>query len=137
MSGLLGFGQGAPVGPSARLETALPPTADMPSAGGINSLGLTPQELYLYEHHVGNIKGKSVVNNANGSTSTLYAMTVEGPGGRTYTLPTVWDGKILPARQAIQRAAKQGWDKWPSYASPDEAEARYSAMHDFLAQDVP
>ena len=119
-----------------RLELAMPPMGNMPAAPGMAGLNLTPQELYLYGHHAGNVQGGSAVKNADGSTSTLYAMSVEGPSGRTYMLPTVWDGKILPPREAIKRAAAIGWDRWPSYGSPDEADARYSAMHDVLAQDV-
>lgn len=122
-------------GPSPRLETALSPTRGMPSAGGINSLGLTPQELYLYEHHVGNTLTKPV-KNKDGSTSTVLQRVVDGPGGRFYNIPSVWDGKILGEQDARRRAAAQGWQNWPSYATPDEADARYELMHQLMSMDV-
>jgi len=122
--------------PSPRMEQAMPPTADLPSANDINSLGLTPQEEFLYQHHVGNLQSGKAVHNEDGSVSTIYSINTEGPGGLTYNLPTVWDGKIVPAQEAIQRAAEVGWNRWPAYATSDEADARYEQMHRFMARDV-
>ncbi len=100
------------------------------------SLNLTPQESYLYQHHLDNLTQGRAVKNADGSTSTLLQMSVEHDG-KTYNIPSVWDGKELPAKDAIQRAAAAGWDKWPSYASEGAAEARYGQMHDAMERDIP
>ena len=99
-------------------------------------MGLTPQEQALYQRHLTNLTGPGGVDNANGSRSTLYQTSVEGPGGRTYNIPTVWDGKILPPAEAIRRVAEIGWDKFPSYGSEDEAEARYQQMHNYMERDT-
>jgi hypothetical protein len=37
---------------------------------------------------------------------------------------------------AVAAANRAGLDKFPSYASGDEAEARYQALHDYLARDT-
>lgn len=101
-------------------------------------LNLTPQEQYLYQHHINNLTGSGKVTNPDGSISTIYQANVEGPGGRNYNIPTVWDGRILPVQQAVQRATQSpgGWNKWPSYATEEQAESRYNAMHDYMGEDT-
>ena len=116
-------------------QLAMPPNAGAPSAG-IGQLGLSPQELFLYQHHLGNVQSGMQLNNADGSTSTVLQMVVDGPGGKFYSIPSVWDGKALTEPEARKRAAQVGWDKWPSYRTPEEADARYMQMHDFMARDV-
>lgn len=107
-----------------------------PSQKAIPGLKLTPQELHLYQHHIDNLNNNKFVRNKDGSISTLYQTDVE-IDGRTYNVPTVWDGKILPPHEAIQRAfSEKGKDYWPSYPSQQEAETRYGQMHDALAPDV-
>lgn len=107
------------------------------SSASIGSMLLTPQERFLYGHHMDNMLTGNVVRHPNGAISTVYQMSVEGPGGMTYNIPTVWGGKILPARQAIGRAAAEGWDKWPSYPNEQDAESRYQLMHAFMERDIP
>ena len=99
-------------------------------------LNLTPQERALYERHLENLRGAGKVEHPDGSVSTLYQMNVTGPDGRAYNIPSVYDGQILHPEQAIQRAAQQGWNFFPSYKTPEEAEARYQAMHPYFDQDV-
>jgi len=101
----------------------------------ITSLHMTPQELNLYNHHINNLVGIGKVRNKNKSISTIRQMTVE-MDGRSYNVPTVWDGKILSNRQAMERAAQVGWDKWPSYGSRAAAEQRYNQMHSVMEQDT-
>src|SRR5215470_10570122 len=79
------------------------------------ALKLTPQERALYERHLTNLWGTGGVTNPDGSRSTLYQMTMLGPDGRAYNIPTVWDGKILEADDAVQRAMQQGLRNFPSY----------------------
>jgi hypothetical protein len=98
-------------------------------------MGLNPQEQFLYQMHLKNLKGKGGVDNEDGSRSSLRQMTVS-LGGKTYNLPTVWDGKILETGPAIDRAKKVGLDKFPSYDSQEEAEARYQKMHDYMEDDT-
>lgn len=56
--------------------------------------------------------------------------------GKTYNLPTVYDGQIVPPEEAIARAQQQGLDKFPSYGSSEEAELRYELMHQFMERDT-
>lgn len=100
------------------------------------ALGMTPQEKNLYQRHLSNLRGAGGVDNPDGSRSSLYQTTVTLDNGRAYTIPTVWDGKILPPREAMDRAAKEGWDRFPSYASVDEAEARYQQLHGYMEMDT-
>lgn len=105
---------------------------------GIASLHLTPQETFLYQHHLNNLervgKGGGIIN-ADGSISTIKNITRE-IDGKTYIFPTIWDGKELPVPEATMKAQQAGFDKWPSYKSQDEADKRYDAMHKFMDQQV-
>ena len=98
-------------------------------------LRLTPQEADLYQRHLSNLYGPGGVDNPDGSRSTLYQLSFEG-NGKTYNVPTVYGGAILPPNEAINRAYEQGIEKFPSYATPQEAEARYNAMHDYMERDT-
>ena len=51
-------------------------------------------------------------------------------------VPTVWDGKILSPDEAFKRVDKIGWDKFPSYATEQEAEQRYQQLHSFMERDT-
>lgn len=100
------------------------------------AMNLTPQEQYLYNTHLNNLYGTGKIVHPDGAVSSLLQMSFEGPDGKTYNIPTVWGGRQLPPDAAIQEAMKTGLDKFPSYASGDEAEARYDAMHGFLEKDT-
>lgn len=109
----------------------------LPSAGIVKDLKLTPQERFLYQHHVDNITGQNggkSVKGADGKTSTIYSFNVRD-GGRIYVIPKVWDGKILSGEEARKRAGPL--NQWPSYASTAEADKRYGAMHDIMEKDIP
>lgn len=99
-------------------------------------LKLTPQEQFLYQHHLSNLTGSGKVMQPGGDISTVLQAVVTGPDGRFYNIPTVWEGQILSPEQARQRAAAVGWDKWPSYAAPTVADERYMAMHRYMDRDV-
>jgi len=99
------------------------------------AMKLTPQEKSLYQRHLTNLTGPGGVDNADGSRSTLFQATVDHDG-KTYAIPTVWDGKILPVDQAVERVRAEGWDKFPAYKNPAEAEARYQKMHGFMEADT-
>lgn len=113
-------------------------------------LGLNDQESALYQRHLDNLYSDKGVNHPDGSRSTLY-QAVESHEGKFYNIPTVWDGKVetepwtrpsdgrqfdVPNQTALDNVNKEGWDTFPSYGTPDEADNRYSAMHDYMEQDT-
>lgn len=100
------------------------------------ALKLSPQEQYLYMHHLNNLATGRAVKNADGSISTVLQRVVGGPNGRYYNIPSVWNGRILGAKEATMMSSQMGWGRWPSYSSPDEADARYMAMHKYMNDDV-
>jgi len=101
------------------------------------AMNLTPEEKYLYQTHLQNLYGTGKVVHPDGSISTMLQMSFEGPGGRTYSIPTVWGGQALHPREAIGMAERTGGlDRFPSYATGDEAEARYQQLHDYLGRDT-
>jgi hypothetical protein len=100
------------------------------------AMGLTPQEQFLYQHHLNNLYGGGRVVQPTGDVSTLLQAVVTGPDGRYYNIPTVWGGQVLEPDQARAQAAQVGWDKWPAYDSPDVADKRYGDMHDYLEKDT-
>lgn len=108
---------------------------DSPYEQAQGAMDLNPQERSLYERHLKNLYSSGGVDNADGSRSTLFSTTV-GVEDKTYMIPTVRDGKILPADQALEAAKKEGLDFFPSYASPGEAKTRYDQMHEYMEQDT-
>jgi hypothetical protein len=114
------------------------------------AMQLTPQEKFLYQMHLKKMTGPGGVDNSDGSRSTLL-QAVEEHNGRYYNVPTVWNGKIetqkftqpgtgkifdIPNRTAMENIERTGWDKFPSYATPEEADARYEKMHAYLEKDT-
>lgn len=114
------------------------------------ALNLNQQEGDLYKRHLFNLYGSGGVDNPDGSRSSLY-QAVQEHEGKYYNIPTVWDGKIetekwtrpsdnkefdVPNATALGNVDKEGWDKFPSYATPQEADARYDQMHQFMELDT-
>lgn len=112
-------------------------------------MGLNPQEQYLYQKHLENLTGSGGVDNPDGSRSSLY-QSVQEHDGKFYNIPTVWNGKRevepytkddgtvmdVPNATALSNVGKEGWDKYPSYSNPDEADARYTQMHGYMEKDT-
>ncbi|PWT78348.1 MAG: hypothetical protein C5B60_01285, partial [Chloroflexi bacterium] len=105
-------------------------------ADATEALSLTPQEQYLYQHHLQNLYGPGKVIQPDGSVSTMLQANVAGPDGRSYNIPTVWYGRELPVPMARALAARAGWNNWPSYPDAGEAERRYADMHEFMEGDT-
>lgn len=112
----------------------MPQQSNLPMAEA--QMNLTPQEQALYMRHLYNLYSPGGITNPNGSRSTLMQAGVN-IDGKEYNIPTVYDGRFVPIDEAIQRAQAQGMHKFPSYNTPEEAEARYQQMHKFMERDVP
>ena len=77
----------------------------------------------LRQHSANNVKTGKAVHNEDGSMSTIRSASVEDKnlnGGKITLIPTVWDGKILSAKEATERAIKSGI-KWPTFESHEAA----------------
>lgn len=130
------------------------PTDNLSAA--TSALNLTPQEQALYQMHLSNLYGPGGVDNDGsnpnlpaGSRSTLYQSPQEN-NGKFYNIPTVWNGKVetepytksdgtvmdVPNKTALANVAKMGWEKFPAYSTPDEADARYDQMHAYMDKDT-
>jgi len=101
---------------------------------GSIALNMTPQEQYLWSHHTGNVD-LGGYQQPTGGHSSLYA-TTQGIDDRTYVLPTIYDAQPVEPDEALRRAMAAGIDKFPSYATLEEANARYNRMHDFMENDI-
>jgi len=97
-------------------------------------LNLTPQERYLYRHHLANLS-RGGKKQPGGAISTIKNWTV-GLGGRSYVIPSIWNNRELPLRDSIQQAHMVGLHNFPSYATDDEAEKRYDAIHGYMEKDM-
>lgn len=95
-------------------------------------LNLNEQERFLYQLHLKN--RKNPVYNEDGSISTLRQSTVD-IDGRTYSIPTIWDGEELNLEDAMKRVREIGLDSFPSYKSPEEAQTRYNLMRQYFELD--
>jgi hypothetical protein len=100
------------------------------------NLKLTPEERFIYrEVHLTNLYGKGGFTNKDGGRSTVLATTAEFDG-KTYIIPTVYDGKQVSNEEAVKRAKEVGIDKFPGYATRKEAEARYGQIHQYMDADA-
>jgi len=103
--------------------------------GQVGVAGWTDQERNLYAHHLGNLYGSGKVVRPGGEISTVYQIPTEH-AGRFYNIPTIWGGRELSENEARQRAAEKGWEHWPSYPTPQEADRRYiEDMHPVMDED--
>ena len=100
------------------------------------AMNLTPQETALYRTHLQNLYPSGGVPNPDGGTSTLFQVGFDH-NGRTYNVPSVYDGRINHPDDAIARAMQMGLHLFPSYQSPFEAENRYQRMHNYMERDLP
>jgi hypothetical protein len=57
--------------------------------------GFSPQEQNLFWHHYGNMHGGGRAVSPGGDISSVLQAVVGGPGGKYYSIPTVWDGQAL------------------------------------------
>lgn len=128
--------------------TSVAPTSKAYEAAKMN-MDLNPQEQMLYERHLTNLNGSGGVDNPDGSRSTLF-QAVEEHEGKFYNIPTVWGGKIetepytrqdgttmqVPNAKALSNVGNIGWNNFPSYKTPDEADERYEEMHKYMEQDT-
>jgi hypothetical protein len=95
----------------------------------------TPQERYLYQHHLNNFR-RGGVPHPSGELSTYLSRGMEF-NGRQYILPSVWNGEIIDDEDEIMRRAHAvGIDNFPSYATVEEGDARYQEMHKLMEQDM-
>jgi hypothetical protein len=143
-----------------------PPVSNGPQLGTLSSLkpiqlpsaqanlsAYTEQERHLVEHHQQMMTSGKAVHNADGSTSTVLQRVVEHDG-KFYSIPSVYDGKIVRGEENVIKAALEegkahgsadGWSYWPSYDTPDQADNRYlkplkkggKSLHDIMEQDIP
>ena len=133
VSGPLGPMPAAPAPVQQPQQSAAPDLTNFNAAN--QAMKMSPQEQALYQMHLQNLHGPGGVDNPDGSRSSLYQTTVEIEG-KTYSLPTVWNGQIVSPQQAVQNAQQYGLDKFPSYSSDQEAQARYDQMHDYMEKDT-
>jgi hypothetical protein len=140
----------APAGVDGKVPLPQPgPRTENRNAAQVE-MNLTPEERALYQRHIDNLNGPGGVDNPDGSRSSLY-QTVEEHDGKFYNVPTVWDGKIqtekwtdpksgktfdIPNKTALDNINKTGWDKFPAYATPEQADARYEQMHGYMDKDT-
>lgn len=95
----------------------------------------TPQERYLYQHHLDNFR-RGGVPHPSGEVSTYLSHGFD-INGRYYLLPGVWTGEIIDDDDEILRRAQAvGLEKFPSYANQEEGEARYRILHDLMVKDA-
>jgi hypothetical protein len=112
----------------------MPEQYPYPKTDWTRGLGMTQQEQFMIQHHRNNL-AKGGVKNPDGSTSTYKSIGVT-VGDRYYMLPTIWDNKEVSAQEAVSRAQKVGFDRFPSYDTPEQGEARYQQLHGYMERDL-
>ena len=107
------------------------------------SINMDDRDDRLVAHHYNNIATGNSVLNENGSLSTIRSTSV-GINGRTYVLPTVWEGKIVDVETAINNAknAEGGLNSWPNFPDTEEGISEAGAYdqrihNDHMAQGQP
>ena len=94
---------------------------------------MTPQEMYMYQHHWDNIQKGGVRN--KGGISSYYSIT-HPYNGRFYMLPTVWDNKIVSPKEGVRRSMEAGIENYPSYPTAKQADDRYMELHKLMELDT-
>lgn len=123
VAGINGAGNSLGINPNRNMQAAMV------------GMGLTPEEIAMYQHHLNNLQ-RGGVSNPDGTTSTLYQVGFRD-GGATYNVPSIYGNAKLSPDAAISRAYQIGLDRFPSYGSDFAAENRYQRMHNYMEQDVP
>jgi hypothetical protein len=122
-----------------RLAQNRPPQRPTYLHEAVKDMQLTPQEQYLYGIHLQNLQetnGGIPSQEQPGYKHSLLQIGWPAPDGRTYNIPSVWDGRLHTEDEAIDHAIEIGLEKFPSYASQEEAEARYGQMHGYMERDM-
>jgi hypothetical protein len=116
--------------------TGVAPPAPINLAAADAEMHFTPQEKDFYQLHLDRLRSPNErIVDDQGNVSTLLQMTVDHEG-KTYNIPSIWGGKIVSVDDAVKNVEKIGWDKFPSYNTPEEAEARYQRMHKYMDKDA-
>lgn len=126
-----------PTTPAAKVEKGFAGLSNDQKRYYVNAtreMGLNDQEKSLYRRHLDNLYGTGKVKNPDGSISTIRQTTVT-IDGRTYNMPTVWDGKEHTGQETVAYW-RQHLNMLPSYKTVKEAEARYQLLHKYMEQDV-
>ena len=92
----------------------------------------------LRDHARQNLNSGNAVRNPDGSVSTVRSGSVQDPrlnNGRPTLIPFVWDGRILSAEEAVERAVQSG-QQWPSFNTNEEATAASKQLSADLESDV-
>lgn len=129
------LGLGAAPADAAGMNRVLPGPRANHMGEADAAMSLSPEEKFLYNTHLANLNGTGKIVHPDGSISSLLQMSFE-QDGKFYNIPTVVGGRQLAPDDAIKAAEKVGLDRFPSYSSEDEAEARYNALHEFLGRDT-
>lgn len=128
--------------PAQKAEAPTIPTAD--DSGMLDEVmspeytpipeDFSPEESNLINYHRNTLDSGTELADDEGTT-TIYMTGVQGPDGREYIIPGYFDGKRQDPEIAAVRAMLVGWDKYPSYASVDEAEKATQRLHQFIELD--
>ena len=86
----------------------------------------------ILKHHYNNIiNNKSIMKNGQLSTVVTTIMEVDG---KEIVYPTLWDGQVLPARQALKKSLDTG--TFVAFDTLEEAQAYDKAIHDYNLKPV-
>lgn len=96
---------------------------------------LSPQERNLIAYHRKNLIDGTFLDDEQGLT-TVYITGVNGPDGRIYNVPGFADNRRLTPEEALDRAKRVGLNKYPSYATIEEADAAAERVHSVIENDA-
>lgn len=88
----------------------------------------------IWQHHQKNVDEGTYVKNDDGSISTVFT-TIMGDGEYEYLIPQVWDGEILSAEDAWDRAMSSGID-WPKEPSGEEGVRKLEQLDEWLHEGM-
>lgn len=86
-----------------------------------STLNMNDREDRLVAHHYRNIATGNSKLNDDGSLSTIRSASV-GIDGRTYVIPTIWEGEIVDLGTAVglAKASEGGLSAWPNFPDTEE-----------------
>ena len=102
----------------------------------IPSYSFSDEENELIGYHRQNLHGNNYYTQPDGQIMTINIIGVKGDDGREYNVPGYADGQPLTKEEARERAKEIGWEYFPSYETPGEADFAAKLLKDVIHADM-
>ena len=97
---------------------------------------MTEQELALIQHHRDSLDSGEYTTHEDGSVSSIGVITVRGPEGGVYNVPSHWGGRSHSPEAALSRAMANGLETYPRYDRTRDANRAAKKVNSVIDEDM-